>query len=157
MPQCFQGRAWFAVIFEPEQRERIYGLVAGDGNGCWKDKNRRFGRGKKLDDERTPFVYMKKDWYSWPNGQSNGFKRRILALVESNDKWKVPLGNFLVVEYSWQEGSTTQQFKPEKPTRTAPLPVKCGNWHHQLPVGSLLLPGTSTLKWLQQFLKWTEH
>ncbi|GAV09378.1 hypothetical protein RvY_18928 [Ramazzottius varieornatus] len=112
MPQCFQGRAWFAVIFESEQR--IYGLVADDGNGCWKDKNRRFERGKKLDDERTPFVYMKKDWCSWPNGQSNGFKRRILALVESEDKCKVPLGNFLVVEYSWQEGSTTQQFKPGK-------------------------------------------
>ncbi|GAU99069.1 hypothetical protein RvY_10115 [Ramazzottius varieornatus] len=54
MPQCFQGRTWFAVIFEPEQRERIYGLVADDDNGCWKDKNRRFGRGKKLDDERKP-------------------------------------------------------------------------------------------------------
>ncbi|GAV09130.1 hypothetical protein RvY_18724 [Ramazzottius varieornatus] len=51
MPQCFQGRAWFAAIFEPEQRGRIYGLVADDGNGCWKDKDRRFGHGKKLDDE----------------------------------------------------------------------------------------------------------
>ncbi|GAU99287.1 hypothetical protein RvY_10313 [Ramazzottius varieornatus] len=57
---------------------------------------------------------MKKDWYSWPNGQSNGFRRRILALVESEDRWRVPLGNFLVLEYSWQEGSTTQQFKPGK-------------------------------------------
>ncbi|GAV03676.1 hypothetical protein RvY_14068 [Ramazzottius varieornatus] len=111
IPKRFQGQAWFAVSFRPEQRERNYGLILDDGNGSWRESNERFGSGSKLDDERTPFLFRKKDWYSRPNGKPNGFKRRLLAIVASEGCSK-PVENFFVIQYVWSDESKIAPFPP---------------------------------------------
>lgn len=98
-PQCFQGSGYFVVKCRSiAQRSKLFSLIHNDGNGHWHEGNTGSGRHELKADGN--FWYTCKNYYSRPEKQANGFKKKIFSIV-GHQKSTLPVVDFAVVQYLW--------------------------------------------------------